>query len=238
MSAKNLELLKAEPPAVSLLQRPKIQLGISTRKPKLPSDIEDMLIKEFGDIGSCACCGVTLLSSARKSLPYEGRWYSVCPLCFFTENLDLIPMFEKGTILLQPFMSQVNIFTMMRAHLASGLMMSVSRDPSPDLRDEMVDNDQTIKSLIEKLSRNSGKVDAGNSDTVDSYIHLMDILKDDEYEKRFMSIFDMRWIPDVKMMGLDAKSIQLQQFDVLHPEKLDSFTKGFVLKYQLPFEID
>lgn len=218
--------------------KPKIQLGISTRKPKPSAEVENSLVKSFGDIGLCSCCGVEIVADSRKTLHYEGGWFSVCQLCFYTENLDLIPMFDKGQILYQGSLEQTYIFTLIRAQLDHGMLVEHNRDDSPDLEEELMNNNHTIFSLMEKLSHASGKPESNNVDSVDTYIHLMDILKPDQYDNRFMFFIDLRWIPHVRMMSKDSQGRTTRFFEDLHPEKTDGFIDTFMSKYKLPFSLD
>lgn len=218
--------------------KPQIQLSISTRHPKITKETEAMLISSFGEIGCCASCGVEIHAKSRKNIHYEGGWFSACLLCFYTENLDMIPAFEKGKVIFQPFLGQTQAFTLMRTHLAQSMIDAANRDLAPEVEEVLSNNLHTVQALLDKLSHGSGRSNSKNTHSVDTLVHTMDILPPELYAQRYKNFIDLRWIPEVRMLKADHESRTDHHFESLHPEKNDGFIRDFVSKYKLPFSVD
>lgn len=220
--------------------KPEINLGISTMvndgKPVDPAAYEKAdreMAEYFGASGFCESCGVVLRAADRKTLGQNGAWFSVCHLCFYTCNLDKIPSFEKGRILFQPLISQTMMFTLIRARFSSTNLSKMSNaDASPAVHEDIVENEATMVSLVDKLARASARPETTvGGESVDNFIHLMDLLRPEEYRDRLRLLGDYRWLPDSDLFAEGATYQLSDQFSVIHPETMDVYMEEFVLQY-------
>lgn len=221
--------------------KPSISLGISTMNPKLPKQVDLDMEASFGVSSFCESCGVSLGRKDRKTLSLynpngDGTpvFFNTCPLCFYTCNLDQIPHLEKGRIQYQPTIHQIGVFTLMRTKVSIAMLAELHKDDdqSDPVMSEITDKEVFINNYLTKLSSTANRTDPeNNGDTVDTFVHMMDLLTLNEYNARHVLLSKYVWLPPYEMVKQEFRNEFNQQFMIFHPNESDALTNDFISRF-------
>lgn len=229
-----LELSKGKPTSVALStdnaasKKPVSLLGISTYLPKINesqlSEIESRFLKH----SKCELCGASLTKEMRHN--YYGDdlgWFNACSMCFYPQNLDLIPYFERGDVLYFPSMEQSRFNALLRAVWSVDTFnkTGVSSNVFQEFRHSMVD-------LIDKVNGQlHGMEYYFETTSVDILVATLDLLKPEQYAERHKLLANFKWFPKREIFKNEITYWAQQDFNMLHPAKIDDNITQFVSNY-------
>ena len=136
----------------------------------------------------CDFCGINIESD--HNFHQKGsELYASCSICYYTENLDEIVAMKKGSIILMPEMTQVELNAMLRL---IWYYESIEEE-------DMIDKIDTIGNLYSQIRERENFVESyyseGASD-IDIVINSLYNFKKERYEKRDVGMYGLLWMPE------------------------------------------
>lgn len=225
--ADNTSIAKAELSGSIVKIKPKISLGISTYNPKPTKEDLLLLDEKLAHDPHCEACGASITKEMRHAIHCEGGWFNGCGMCFYAQNLDLIPHFERGDILYFPAMTQARLNSVLRAVWSVELFsrVGVSDRAFSEFKHAMAE-------IIDKINGQlHGMTVYFDSTNVDVFVAMLDLLRPEEYEQRHKLTENFRWYPKREIFKNELPYWSQQDFSALHPSKIDDNISSFMAKY-------
>lgn len=136
----------------------------------------------------CDFCGIGIGDDAHDH-EKDGELYSSCSLCYYSEHLDKIVSMKKGSIILMPEMTQVELNSLVRL---IWYYQSIEEE-------EFLDKIDTIENLYSQIKERENFVESyyseGASD-IDVVINALFNFKDDKYKQRERGMYGLLWLPE------------------------------------------
>lgn len=205
-----------------------LMLGISTYSKKPPSDLLAFSPNDLGNTYCCEICGASLTKEMIHHLHIkDDEFATACGLCYYTQNLDLIPHFDRGDIIYFPSMSQVQFNCLLRAAWSIDTFSKAGLSPKQfnEFKNSMTD-------LLDKINGQlHGMAYYFDSTNVDVLVATLDLLKPEEYHERYKLLTNFRWLPKREIFKNEVAYWAQHDFNQLHPLKIDDNMEKFMLKY-------
>lgn len=208
-----------------------LMLGISTYAKTAPQPFPIINQSDSGKLTSghsCEICGASLTKDMIRPLHIKDDKFAVaCGLCFYTQNLDLIPHFDRGDIIYFPSMSQTQFNCLLRAAWSIDTFSKAGLSPKQfnEFKHSMTD-------LLDKINGQlHGMAYYFDSTSVDVLVATLDLLKPDEYHQRHKLLTNFRWLPKREIFKNEIAYWAQHDFSQLHPLKIDDNIEKFMLKY-------
>ena len=144
-------------------------------------------------VSNCQFCGFLLENNHHVKM-LSGKKTFCCDLCHYAENLDLISGLEKGSIILLPEISQVDLFGLIR------MIYHIKTLPEDGDYEDVIDSAKNIEVLLMDRREFATSYYAQGVDNVDIVINFLYTLKDDAYESRGDGLKFLRWLPTIEAM--------------------------------------
>jgi hypothetical protein len=149
--------------------------------------------KEKCKVSNCQYCGFSLENIYHVKVLGEKNTFC-CDLCHYGENLDLISGIERGSIILLPEISQVELFGLIR------MIWYIKTMPENDEHEDVVDSAKNLEILLMDRREFATSYYAQGVDNVDIVINFLYTLDDDRYDRRGDGLKYLRWLPTVETM--------------------------------------
>lgn len=210
------------------VKKPNIMLGISTYNPKPQKEDWVFLDEKLERHPHCEACGAKITKEMRHALHSEGAWFNSCGMCFYPQNLDLIPYFEKGELLYFPAMKQERLNTLLRAVWSVDLFsrLGVSDREFSEFR-------HATSEIVDKVNGQlHGMTVYFDSTNIEVFIASLDLLRPEEYAQRHKLLLNFRWYPKKEIFKNEIPYWAQHDFSQLHPSKIDDNITTFMAKYK------
>jgi|AntDeeMinimDraft_5_1070356.scaffolds.fasta_scaffold11359_3 hypothetical protein len=210
--------------------RPNLLPGISAYTDKITKEEESSLILSFEEHGKqkCQCCGASITKKMRRNLYVASRWWNACPMCFYTENLDLIPDNNKGRLMYMPAFSQARLNAMLRCFWA--VTYFYSTEPENMVLREM---NSTVTQEINNLTSINEKSAQVHFSLADPEIlsSMLYLVPKEDYEKRHKLLTGIRWYPKKALFSDEIDYWARNDHSSLFPKETNGNISKFMSKY-------
>lgn len=207
--------------------KPTLMLGLSTYNPKPTNEDFKLLDDKLTQCSKCELCGASITKEMRHALYCKEGWFNACGMCYYPQNLDLIPYFDRGEILYFPAMDQTRLNTLLRSVWSVDVFnkSGVSHKTFQEFKHAMAD-------LVDKINGQlHGMTVYFDSTNVDVFVAMLDLMRPEEYEQRYKLLQNFRWYPKRDIFKNEITYWAQQDFNLLHPSKIDDNITQFVSNY-------
>lgn len=210
--------------------RPKVLPGISAFTKPISKDEEASLVNSFEEPGmqKCACCGASITKGMRRNLFVGDKWWNACPMCFFTENLDLIPSQKKGRLMYMPEISQARLNAMLRCFWSVTYFFNLEPE-NMVLREMSQTVGQEVENLI-KINEKSALVHFSLSDP-EILACMLYLIPPEEYKQRHKLLSGIRWSPRKSLFTEEIDYWAREDHYFLMPNEIHGNISKFMSKY-------
>lgn len=195
----------------------KMILSVKTKILK-DEKIKSQLIKS--QKGKCGFCKVTIDENA-YILNERSNNLLVCKICMNARCLERLPNNGEGIIIMMPEISQVEIISLVRA-------IHYLKDMSEGAEDEMDSLNLIEEEFIERAEIANHFYSSGISDPV-ILIQLLLSLDEDDYKKRELALFGLRWVPNMNSYA-ENELILKEEYQKYNPKNWNKLIKSVISK--------
>jgi hypothetical protein len=206
-----------------------MELNLSVTRffmPALDESKEISIIKE--QKGKCKSCQIDIRKHYRINQDKEGgEHYALCPVCYFSQHLELLPNDSAGRIVMMPNFTQNEIIVLSRT------IAMFSKLDAESYSDE-IDDAMLLKMLMEENYNQAEMFYAPGASEVELVAQVLSNQDDESYKKRDEGLYGLRWIPDYSYFDKEVEYWYKQMFDKekapYHPSKWEDFSKKIKAK--------
>lgn len=198
----------------------KLIFSVSRKKIK----VTDVMIKKVSDQKKCYFCGIDIQKFSHIH-EREYECHKSCSMCYYVENLDKMKSLNKGSIILLPELSQIEVFSLVRM---ISFLSSLENKEGYDSFEEIFDANTNIKYLLDERKEFSSNYYANSIENVDTLGNFLNIIDDDRYSKREIGLKHLRWLPDMKFFKEEMEYWSLSEYSKYTPKNFKAIIKKVV----------
>lgn len=178
--------------------------------------------------GRCKVCQIDIRKSSRINQDDEKTEpYAVCPVCYYSQHLEMLPESMQGRIVMLPDISQVDLIVLSRT-IAMFKMLD-----SEHFGDE-IESADLIAMLLNEYYNQSETYYAPGSSEVDLVAQVLSNQSDEDYSQREKGLYGLRWIPDYNLfeneMDYWYKTMFSTKKSPYHPSKWEDMSNKIKTK--------
>lgn len=198
-----------------------LTLSVTRFSLQSPSDSERKQILA-DQKGRCKTCQIDIRKHNRINKDSEdGESYAQCPVCFYSQHLEMLPDSFAGRIIMMPDVSQLELIVLSRT------IAMYKKLNGEDYSDE-VDNSELIKMLIEESYTQAETYYAPGASEVDLVAQVLSNQSEEDYAKRSEGLYGLRWIPDYSFFDDEVEYWYKTMFESkkspYHPSKWEDMS--------------
>lgn len=164
-----------------------LKLSIS----KYNKDYSEKQIEEKLKLNNCECCGFELSNDDKKIHNSEEDIILTCPVCYFTENLDLIDEMDKGCIILAPEIKQEELNSIVKL---IWYFESIEDSKYFEQIDSVISIYEQLKER-ENYTKTYWSESANDVDQIINFLYDISDKNKDDYDQRGKVMSDLLWLP-------------------------------------------
>lgn len=173
--------------------------------------------------GRCKACQIDIRKHNRMHKDTEdGKPYALCPVCYYSQHLEILPDNACGRMVLMPDIPQLELIVLTRT------IAMMAKLNAEDYADE-IDNSDLIKMLIEENHSQANQYYATGAAEVDLVAQVLSNQSDEDYAKRKEGLYGLRWIPDYSFFEEEIeywyKTMLSSKKATYHPSKWEDLSK-------------
>tara|TARA_B100000700_G_C15063722_1_gene868053 strand:+ start:2020 stop:2634 length:615 start_codon:yes stop_codon:yes gene_type:complete len=153
-------------------------------------------------LNNCECCGFEVSDEDKKIHNSENVLLLTCPVCFYTENLDLIDEMDKGCIILAPEIKQEELNSLVKL---IWFYESIEDTRYFEQIDSVISIYEQLKER-ENYTKTYWSESANDVDQIINFLHDISEKDKSSYDQRGKVMSDLLWLPS---RGLFEKYIPL-----------------------------
>lgn len=179
---------------------------------------EKLLLKNQNN--KCLCCGIKLTKN-KYILSESGKDALVCQMCMHIRNMEKLPNLHEGKIIMMPEISQADLLNLMRAIYYFKQM-----------GDKIEDDIDSIELIEEELNERTEVANHYYSPGISNpliMIQLLLSLSEDEYTKREVALFGLRWVPSMEYYKDEHTELK-GEFAKFNPKNWNKLIKTIIEK--------
>jgi hypothetical protein len=171
----------------------------------------------------CGCCKSSLKNINKHHLKQKNQWINVCSFCYYTQNIDQIPLIEKGRIIIFPYMSQIDLNNFFKCLWVIDYLYEIDRD-----NDEIYSLKQTVEQINNSITGQLSITDSTLGVTnVDVYANFLGIINRDKYQYRHKLLRSRRWLPPKELFEDEIAVWADGELNILKDTKQKIFLEEF-----------
>lgn len=171
---------------------------------------------------TCSFCNIKM-GEYSKNIIKNNEAHEACSLCFYTENLDKITTIEKGTIILLPEISQVELFSILRM---SWFIESIEDKLINTKYEDIIDSNKNILMQLKERQDYAKTYYAQGIENLDILINFLHTISDEKYKLREKGLLYLRWLPPKENFKDEIKFWNNNEFKKYNPKNFKTFIKN------------
>lgn len=197
-----------------------LKFSVNRNKMEILSSDTKRLEKEK----KCYFCGVNIEKHSHIH-QQENNIVKSCSLCFYTEHLDSFNALDKGTIILMPELSQVELFSLVRM---IWFLNKLEEDPDNEKYEEIFDSANNMYNFIKNRSEFATTYYANNIDNLDMLTNFLYSIDDEKYNKRELGLKHLRWLPSKQSFDIEIDYWIEEEYKRYNPKNFKELIKKVV----------
>lgn len=185
-------------------------------------------IKNFNHKEHCDFCKISI-----KNNPFihekDGKLYSSCSMCYYTEHLDAVISLEKGVIVFMPDIKQTDLNSLLRIlWYTEYLYANAENKEEKEKYKDLCSNAKLLETLIYQRVEYSESYIAKGAENPSHLSNYISNMNDEDYEQRNKVMKYLRWKPDKKFFNKDLLywfENDFSKYDLSNIKKLKDILK-------------